>query len=178
MFPAFIQADLSSEYWLSVFSELERLHSTVLLSYEFLLPPKTLTIDQYLAQLDVALTHSPDLRVALLHAGCIDPLKKEAEQVVRLVKRHPNLYLSNAMPGAVWDDGCEYPFPNLLARVKTLRDAVGADRLMYATDWPWFEDECKYKQSIDCFRLHAPFLSKQELDAFLGGTAQRFVGDL
>ena len=151
--------------------------STLLISYEFLLPPKTLTIEGYLAQLDKMLDEITEMPVALLHAGCIDPLLPKSQLVIDLVKKHSNLYLSNAMPGAVWDDGCEYPFANLQARVKRLKEAVGADRLMYATDWPWFEDEMKYKQNIDCFRLHAPYFTKEELDMFLGGTAKKFVGD-
>ena len=57
------------------------------------------------------------------------------------------------------DGGLFLPFPNLLRRVERLRDSVGADRLMWATDWPWFEDEFKYKQGIDCFRKHAPFFT-------------------
>ena len=177
MFPVFIAADLSSEFWLNIFQKMEKQKSTLLLSYEFLMEPLTLSIFEYLNQLDKMLNVITNMNVALLHAGCIDPLKPEAKAVTDLVKKHPNLYLSNAMPGAVWDDGCEYPFANLLARVKKLRDEVGADRLMYATDWPWFEDEMKYKQNIDCFKLHAPYFSQEELKAFLGETAKKFVGD-
>ena len=177
LFPAFIAADLSSDFWLDIFRYMQEQKSTLLISYEFLLPPKTLTIEGYLAQLDKMLDEITEMPVALLHAGCIDPLLPKSQLVIDLVKKHSNLYLSNAMPGAVWDDGCEYPFANLQARVKRLKEAVGADRLMYATDWPWFEDEMKYKQNIDCFRLHAPYFTKEELDMFLGGTAKKFVGD-
>lgn len=177
MFPAFIDADISSDYWIDIFKQMEKSKSTLLLSYEFLLPPRTLTIEGYLEQLDKMLEEIKNMNVALLHAGCIDPLLPKARLVTDLVKKHPNLYLSNAMPGAVWDDGCEYPFANLQARVRRLKDEVGANRLMYATDWPWFEDELKYKQNIDAFRLHAPYFSKQELAQFLGGTAIQFLGE-
>jgi predicted TIM-barrel fold metal-dependent hydrolase len=56
-----------------------------------------------------------------------------------LMDRHSNLYLSTAFPGEKWDDGTEYPFPNYLRRIRALVDRLGTDRLMWATDWPWFE---------------------------------------
>ncbi|HWI71866.1 MAG TPA: amidohydrolase family protein [Baekduia sp.] len=175
MFPPFLGADLRAEPWSSVLRTLQDAGSRLLLSYEYLLPGETRSVSDYLGELDAALDAVPELPVALLHAGCIDPLALEADRVVTLMERHPNVVLSNAMPGAVWDDGCEYPFANLLARVARLHERVGADRLMWATDWPWFEHEMTYKQSIDCFRLHAPFFTAAELAEFLGGTAARFL---
>jgi predicted TIM-barrel fold metal-dependent hydrolase len=177
MFPPFLGANLSDEEWLTVLRELELRASRLLLSYEYLLPNEARSVPDFLDELDRALEHVPALPVALLHAGCIDPLLPAADRVVELVGRHPNVVLSNAMPGAVWDDGCEYPFANVLARVRRLNERVGADRLMWASDWPWFEHEMTYKQGIDCFRKHAAFLSPGELEQFLGGTAARFMGE-
>jgi predicted TIM-barrel fold metal-dependent hydrolase len=175
MFPPFLDADLTAEPWISVLRELEARGSRLLLSYEYLLPTEKRSVLDYLGDLDRALDQVPDLPVTLLHAGCVDPLLPNADRVVALCERHPNVFLSNAMPGAVWDDGCEYPFANLLARVERLNERLGADRLMWATDWPWFEHEMTYKQSIDCFRKHAGFFSPADLEAFLGGTAERFL---
>jgi predicted TIM-barrel fold metal-dependent hydrolase len=175
MFPPFLDADLRAEPWASVLRTLQDAGSRLLLSYEYLLPGERRSVSDYLGELDAALDTLPDLPVALLHAGCIDPLLPAADRVVALCERHPNVVLSNAMPGAVWDDGCEYPFANLLARVQRLHERLGADRLMWATDWPWFEHELTYKQSIDCFRRHAPFFTPAALTDFLGGTAQRFL---
>jgi predicted TIM-barrel fold metal-dependent hydrolase len=175
MFPPFLAADLSAEPWLAVLCELERRGSRLLLSYEYLLPGETRSVPDYLDELDRALAQVPDLPVALLHAGCIDPLLPAADRVVELLEAHPNVVLSNAMPGAVWDDGCEYPFANLLARVQRLHERVDAGRLMWASDWPWFEHEMTYKQGIDCFRKHASFFTAGELEQFLGGTAERFL---
>jgi predicted TIM-barrel fold metal-dependent hydrolase len=176
MFPPFLAADLTAAPWIDVLRTLQEAGSRLLLSYEYLLPTETRTVPDYLTELDRALDRVPELPVALLHAGCIDPLVPAADAVATLCDRHPNVVLSNAMPGAVWDDGCEYPFARLLARVERLHARVGADRLMWATDWPWFEHEMTYKQSIDCFRLHAPFFGASELADFLGATAERFLG--
>jgi predicted TIM-barrel fold metal-dependent hydrolase len=175
MFPPFLGADLTAAPWIDVLRVLQDAGSRLLLSYEYLLPGETRTVLDYLDELDRALVQVPELPVALLHAGCVDPLVADGDRVVALLERHPNVVLSNAMPGAIWDDGCEYPFANLLARVERLHARVGAERLMWATDWPWFEHELTYKQSIDCFRRHAGFFDAAALDAFLGGTAERFL---
>jgi predicted TIM-barrel fold metal-dependent hydrolase len=151
MFPGFLGADLSSDEWLAVLRELERRGSRLLLSYEYLLPNDRLTVPDYLDQPVRALADVPDLPVVLLHARCIDPLRPAADRVIALVERHPRIVLPNGMPGAVSDDGCECPFANLLARVRRLHERVGAERLMWASDWPWFDHEMTYKQGSTRF---------------------------
>ena len=175
LFPAYVQADLDSPDWLRVFAHLRDHGTRLLISFETLVAHETHDLHTYLGQLSKALNYAGGLPVSLLHAGCEDPLAPGPKFVPNFLRTHPNIVLSMAMPGAVWDDGVEYPFPNLLSRVRILRDAVGADRLMWATDWPWFGDRFLYGQGIDCFRRHAAFFNSQELAAFLGGTAQRFL---
>ena len=53
--------------------------------------------------------------------------------------RNENLWLSTAWLGKVWDDESEYPYRNYVGRLKRLYDEVGAERLMWATDWPWLK---------------------------------------
>lgn len=162
LFPAYIAARLDDETWLGIFDHLDRVHSRLLVSFETLRPPQTFTIDEYIGQLDRALRTVPALPVALLHAGCVDPLTDRFTVISDLCRRHRNVYLSTADPGETWDDGVEYPYRNLLARVERLRGEVGAERLMWGTDWPWFGDRFIYKQSIDCFTKHAPFFTADE----------------
>jgi predicted TIM-barrel fold metal-dependent hydrolase len=176
LFPAFIQATLDDEQWLAVFSEIAEADRRLLISFEVVRPPLTHSLEEYLGQLSRTLDELPTLKVALLHAGCADPLTEDGRLIADLCTRHPNVYLSCSMPGEVWDDGVEYPYLNLLARVRTLRDTVGADRIMWATDWPWFDDRFLYQQGIDCFRKHASFFAEHELDLFLGDNAARFMG--
>jgi predicted TIM-barrel fold metal-dependent hydrolase len=175
LFPAYVYADLTSPAWTRVFRYLRDQGTRLLISFETLLPPETYDLETYLGQLRHALDHAEGLPVALLHAGCEDPLAPGRKFVPEFLRDHPAVVLSMAMPGAVWDDGTEYPYPNLLNRVRILRDAVGADRLMWATDWPWFGDRFLYGQGVDCFRLHADFFTPAELHAFMGGTAERFL---
>jgi predicted TIM-barrel fold metal-dependent hydrolase len=175
LFPAFVGATLDDDAWRAVFTRIAERQSRLLISFEVVKPPLTHSLDVFLTQLSTVLTELPDLPVALLHAGCADPLSERGQLVVELCERHPNVYLSCSMPGEVWDDGVEYPYRNLLARVQRLRDTVGPDRIMWATDWPWFDDRFLYQQGIDCFRKHASFFGPSELELFLGGNAERFM---
>lgn len=177
LFPAFVQATLDSDAWRAVFARIAEAGKRLLVSFEVVRPPTTHTLDEFLAQLSRVLDDVPQLPVALLHAGCADPLTDAGRTVVDLCARHPNVYLSCSMPGEVWDDGVEYPYRNLLSRVERLRDTVGPERIMWATDWPWFDDRFLYQQGIDCFRRHADFFRDGELALFLGDNAARFMGD-
>ena len=176
LFPAYVQADLRTDTWLRVFKHIQARRSRLLVSFETLDPPRSFSLPEYIAQLRTALEVAPHLPVALLHAGCADPLGGEAQLIAELCADFPQVYLSLAMPGAVWDDGWEYPFANLLRRVKRLKETIGVSRMMWATDWPWFGDRFLYPQGIDCFRKHATFFSAEELAQFLGGTAEEFLG--
>ncbi|MDQ2741749.1 MAG: amidohydrolase [Chloroflexota bacterium] len=178
LFPAYIQATLDEPAWLAIFTRIRERGSRLLVSLETLRPPESYSLSEYVQQLDRVLSEVPDLPIALLHAGCADPLKVEGHLIVDLCLRHQGVYLSTSMAGEIWDDGTEYPYRNLLARVERLRNTVGIDRLMWATDWPWFEDCFLYRQGLDAFRRHADFLAASELDAFLGGNARRFIDEV
>lgn len=175
LFPAYIGATLDDADWRTIFGVIRDRGSRLLISFETLRPPESHSLAEYVRQLDHVLHEVSDLPVALLHAGCADPLSEQGDLIVNLCANHPNIFLSTSMPGEVWDDGVEYPYRNLLERVQRLRDTVGIDRLMWATDWPWFNDVFLYRQGIDCFRKHAHFLDSSELAAFLGGNAERFL---
>ncbi len=175
LFPAYVHADLTSSEWIDVFQHLEQADTPLLVSFETLDPPRSFSSSEYFRQLDYVLTVVPNLRVTLMHAGCVDPLGPSGSLVQDLCRKYPDVYLSMAMPGAVWDDGWEYPFQTLLKRVKQLQDTVGSNRLMWATDWPWFGDRFLYSQGIDCFRFHADFLSSKDLTQYLGDNALDFL---
>jgi predicted TIM-barrel fold metal-dependent hydrolase len=175
LFPAFLQATLDDDAWRAIFTRIAELDKRLLISFEVVRPPLTHTLEDFLAQLSRVLGDLPSLRVALLHAGCADPLTTRGGIVRDLCARHENLYLSCSMPGEVWDDGVEYPYANLLARVERLRDTVSPERIMWATDWPWFDDRFLYQQGIDCFQKHASFFRDGELDLFLGDNAAHFM---
>jgi predicted TIM-barrel fold metal-dependent hydrolase len=177
LFPGFLHAPVDHEAFLDTFATCADMGARVLISFEALRPPQTLSLPEYAEQLDGVLERFPDLNFCLLHNGCADPLTPEIEPIYRLMERHANLYLSTAYPGEQWDDGSEYPFPNYLRRIEALVRQVGTERVMWATDWPWFEGFFKYEQGVNAILRHAGFMSQAEKEEFMGGAAMRFMGE-
>lgn len=66
------------------------------------------------------------------------------------------------------------PYEDLAPMIRQLRDAYGADRLMWASDCP-FQSEAPhtYEASISLIRDRLDFLCKEEKTAILRGTAER-----
>ena len=59
---------------------------------------------------------------------------------------------------------------------RSLRDQLGADRLVWGSDMPNVERFCTYKQSLDYVRRYCPFLTAREKDLILGDTCAAFYG--
>jgi len=175
LLPAYIDSHLTDEGLLRVFDEVARAKSRVLLSFQTLRPPQTLSLEEYLQELDEILSRYSETNFALMQGGCADPLTPRVKPIIELAGRHSNVFLSTGQVGEVWDDHTEYPFSNYLRRIAVLVRELGADRLMWGTDWPWFEDKFKYQQGVDCIRRHAMFMTDDEKTLFLGGTAAAFM---
>ncbi len=66
------------------------------------------------------------------------------------------------------------PYEDLLPMIRRVRDAYGANRLMWASDCPFqVQAGHDYKSSIDLIRDRADFLSEAEKTEILRGTAER-----
>lgn len=175
IFPAYIQSRLTDPRLNQVFEVCARRGAQVLVSFETLRPPQSPSLLEYLEELGVILEQFPSVNFGLMHAGCVDPLVPAARSVFELARNFGNLYLSTAMPGAIWDDGIEYPFANYLRRIEILGREVGVQKLMWATDWPWLDHCYKYQGAIEAIRRHANFLTEEEKATFLGGAAEAFL---
>jgi predicted TIM-barrel fold metal-dependent hydrolase len=66
-----------------------------------------------------------------------------------------------------------YPYRDGLPYVEALVRAFGADRCMWGSDFPHVLAGCGYVRNRNLFPREASFLSKAELDAVMGGTAER-----
>jgi predicted TIM-barrel fold metal-dependent hydrolase len=87
--------------------------------------------------------------------------------------RHEALMLEVMFPityGGVWD----YPYPEAQALVESLRDQLGAEKLMWGSDMPNVERFCTYRQSLDYVRKYCPFLTSREKDLILGDNCAAF----
>ena len=86
---------------------------------------------------------------------------------------HERLMLEVMFPityGGVWD----YPYPEAQTLIESLRDQLGAARLMWGSDMPNVERFCTYRQSLDYLRKYCPFLTPHEKDLILGDNCAAF----
>lgn len=66
------------------------------------------------------------------------------------------------------------PYLDLLPMFQQVRDAFGAERLMWGSDCPYqVQGEHTYEASLALVTEHADFLSNDEREQILGGTAER-----
>ena len=74
--------------------------------------------------------------------------------------------------GGVW----EYPWKEAEPAIRECVDRIGAERLMWGSDWPMVGRFCTYRQTVDQYRVHCDFLTDSQRQAILGGTAARIMG--
>lgn len=182
VFPYIMNLNLNDPDLIKVWELMRRYKKKTILCFGD--PPlaKAPLAKRYIDQLnDEILPKFKDVKFQLNHGGCIDPLSPEAEAIFHATNNHPNLFISTSFLGftssnqGLTDDEHEYPFPNHLKRLRRLYERIGADRLMFATDWPWPEKFRKYIQDVDAIRKHANFMSEEDKLKFLGQNALRFL---
>jgi predicted TIM-barrel fold metal-dependent hydrolase len=176
IFPGALNIHMNDPAMIALFKFVESAGRLIMIGPEETAPPETPSLKTLLKELDTVLEQFPLLHVQLNHAGCFDPLGPDGDVAIQLAARHTNLYLSTAILGYCFDDKHEYPFPKQLARLRKLYEGVGADRLMFATDWPWCEHVRKYVQDVDAVRRHYDFMTNEEKAKFLGLNAIRYLG--
>ncbi len=68
-----------------------------------------------------------------------------------------------------------YPYEDLAGWHRAALNSFGADRLMWATDFPWIYEEPGYDKLVDLVERLTPDIAPHELEAIMGGTARRFL---
>lgn len=133
----------------------------------------------HIVALGRVLARYPGLRVHLAMSPPVGFFAKngryEFPDEVLAVYRHEPMVLEVVFPityGGVWD----YPYPEAQALIESMRDQLGADRLVWGSDMPNVERFCTYRQSLDYVRRYCPFLSAREKDLILGDTCAAFYG--
>jgi len=92
-------------------------------------------------------------------------------QLLRSLARYPKVYVKISHPWSL--SKLPYPYLDVAVMIAGLRDAFGADRLMWGTDWPIKPDLLSYERRVALYRDHMPFLSKNEQREVLAVTAAR-----
>jgi predicted TIM-barrel fold metal-dependent hydrolase len=92
-------------------------------------------------------------------------------QLLRSLARYPKVYVKISHPWSL--SKLPYPYRDVAVMIAGLRDAFGADRLMWGTDWPIKPELLSYERRIALYRDHLSFLSKSERREVLAGTVAR-----
>jgi hypothetical protein len=128
--------------------------------------------DAQVAELaNIARAH-PGLSIVLGHFAMANRPGWMAQ--LRLCKL-PNVYVESG--GICWlfrDEGIE--FAGAQEAIRTARDEVGADKIMWGSDLPRTMVDFTYRQLLDFARYGCEFFTADEKAAFLGGNAARVYG--
>jgi predicted TIM-barrel fold metal-dependent hydrolase len=93
-----------------------------------------------------------------------------------LLGRHPRVWSDlAALPLFLSKPVEEYPFPKAQEFIRWTIEHIGADRIMWGTDYPPMLSLATYRQWRDLVRVHCGLLTDAQRADILGGTAQRFL---
>lgn len=113
----------------------------------------------------------PKLKIAVGHFGMVTA--PGWEEQIRLAL-HDNVMIESG--GITWLFNKEfYPFTGAVRAIRQAIDMVGADKLMWGSDYPRTITAITYKMSYD-FICKSDGLTDNEKALFLGANAKRFYG--
>ena len=125
--------------------------------------------DLQVGELREVIQECPRLKMAIGHFGM--PVAQGWEQQL-LLCRNENVYLESG--GITWLYNSEfYPFPSAVRAIRRAIDTVGADKLMWGSDYPRTITAITYRMSYD-FVVKSGELADEEKRLFLGENARRF----
>ena len=125
--------------------------------------------ERQIQQMEEVISECPKLRIAIGHFGM--PTTQNWLNQIKLA-RHENVMVESG--GITWLYNSEfYPYPSAVEAIRTAIDTVGADKLMWGSDYPRTITAITYKMSYD-FVVKSNRLSQSEKEQFLGQNAIRF----
>jgi predicted TIM-barrel fold metal-dependent hydrolase len=132
---------------------------------------------EQVAALDVMIEKYPETNVVIDHFAMIavaDGIDSAPFRSLMGLARFPNVYLK--VSGMYyWAD--RYPFPQAQQHLKAAYEAFGPQRLMWGSDWPHVLFGNGYVRCINFVRRDLEWLSEDDKEHILGGTAYRLFWD-
>ena len=123
------------------------------------------------AEMNEIISECPSLKIAIGHFGMVT--RKEWPEQIKLA-RHKNVMIESG--GITWLFNDEfYPFTGAVHAIKEAIETVGADKLMWGSDYPRTIVAITYRMSYD-FVIKSTLLSEEEKSLFLGRNAEKFYG--
>ena len=132
-----------------------------------------------LSQMEEVIAECPSLRIAIGHFGMANPPvtppweDRRWQSEIRLA-RHENVRIETG--GITWLYNSEfYPYPSAVRAIREAAGLVGADKLMWGSDYPRTITAITYRMSYD-FIVKSQELSDKEKRLLLGENARTFYG--
>ena len=117
----------------------------------------------------------PQITFVVCHMGadaCFGPKAGAGayEEILALVKGHKNVYIDTSTVPVYYAE--EYPFPTSAAKIRQGYEALGPEKLMWASDYPGMLNHATYRQLIDLTRVHCG-IPEEHLEMIMGENAER-----
>jgi predicted TIM-barrel fold metal-dependent hydrolase len=122
----------------------------------------------------------PSLKVLVAHLG-ISRLHDQSQvypfptlqKTLTLLEDSQNIWFEiSALQNFCPDQ--EYPFPRAQEIIKAAYEKVGAERLIWGTDFPTILEKCTYRQALSLVKDECDFLNDNEKSLILGKNASTF----
>jgi predicted TIM-barrel fold metal-dependent hydrolase len=126
--------------------------------------------EEDVAALERMLEDHPRLRLMVCHVG---GAPEGIWQRRALLAKKANGWVDLAALPLLGGPSAEYPFPEAQEVVRWAVEQLGAERVLWGTDYPPTLNGATYRQLLDWVRRHCPFLSEAERAEILGGAAMR-----
>ncbi len=113
----------------------------------------------------------PNLKIILSHfAGCAGP-QADSEERIKIVADSPNVYIDSG--GFTFRQ--RHPFFQAQEILEAAVQAVGADKIAWGSDYPrpGLVVDASYKQQLEFITVECGFLSEEQQQQLLSGTALR-----
>lgn len=114
----------------------------------------------------------PHLNFVICHIG-VPPFEHWQQRA--LLAQHPNIYLDNSAFYWYFHDKQAYPYPDALDNLRWVVEQVGANKILWGSDYPMALVLTTYKQMIDLIRVEAKFLNDEQRRQILGGNARQLL---
>lgn len=130
-----------------------------------------------LAPLAALALRFPSVTFLVHHLGRLQEKNQATPDLAALrgVAATPNLWFKISGFHHLATDPRAYPHAALQPLVRALYDSVGPRRLVWGSDSPVVEQHLTYRQSLDLFRDHTPYLAAADKALILGGNLTRLL---
>ena len=128
--------------------------------------------ERQIAEMGELIEECPQLKVAIGHFGMVTT--SAFEHQVKLALKGENVRIESG--GITWLFNSEfYPFDGAVKAIREAIDMVGAEKLMWGSDYPRTITAITYRMSYD-FVCKSTLLDEEEKRLFLGENAKAFYG--